>query len=384
MENTAEIPIFRYAIQTQFLGWSRITFHPPGFATARLNALAALERSPDTMTHISHPIRPARAAIAAVLALTATPLLAQEASPAPTLSPTIAPTMPQPQPNAPTTAQPGVAPQATLPAPTAQPPAASLPGTPMVSPVAPPTVTDIPVAAIAPAAEMAAPPVRRAAATPRPSTRPAPETARAAPAPEPQPSATAAAPIEAPMIEQEIAPAPVTTGEPSMGAPLVDETVAATDTGSNGDVWGWMAGLLALLGIGGGAIALRRTRTRKSAAMMAEARASDAVHDRGLAGPHDRPSAVFVTAQTSAAPATAIFAQPVVTQPTPAATAPARPAIRPAARPMKAPHGDVDANRLEQLIDQRPNRDNPFKTRANRKRRALFLMRNGYGMQTAA
>ena len=59
-------------------------------------------------------------------------------------------------------------------------------------------------------------------------------------------------------------------------------------------------------------------------------------------------------------------------------------AIRPAAKPMTATHGGMDANRLEYLIAQRPNRDNPFKTRANRKRRALFLMRNGYGMQTAA
>lgn len=186
------------------------------------------------------------------------------------------------------------------------------------------------------------------------------------------------------MMEQEIAPAPVTTGEPSMGAPLAEETVAANESGGNGDVWGWMAGLLALLGIGGGAIALRRTRTRKSAAMMAEARASDAEYDRTLAGPHDRPAAGFVTANTAAAPASAPFAQPVVTQPTPAATAHARPAIRSAGKTMTTTHGDMDAHRLEQLIAQRPNRDNPFKTRANRKRRALFLMRNGYGMQTAA
>jgi hypothetical protein len=335
------------------------------------------------MTHISHPIRPARAAIAAVLALTATPLLAQEAAPAPTLSPTVAPTMPQPQPTAPTATQPGIAPQATLPAPSAQPPAASLPGTPMASPVAPPTLTDIPVAAIAPAAEVAAP-ARRAATPPRPAARPAPQTAQAEPVDVPETTATATAPLGTPIIEQEVAAVPVAIGEPVASTPVTEETAATGGNQANGDVWGWMAGLLALLGIGGGAIALRRTRTRKSAAMMAEARASDAEYDRTLAGPHDRPAAGFVTANTAAAPASALFAQPVVTQQKPAATAPARPAIRPAAKPMTATHGDMDANRLEYLIAQRPNRDNPFKTRANRKRRALFLMRNGYGMQTAA
>jgi hypothetical protein len=58
--------------------------------------------------------------------------------------------------------------------------------------------------------------------------------------------------------------------------------------------------------------------------------------------------------------------------------------VRPAKSRPVSPDSPIDLRRLEYLIAQRPSRDNPFRTRPNRKRRALFLMRNGYGMQSAA
>lgn len=340
------------------------------------------------MTHTSHPIRPARAAIAAVLALTATPLLAQEA-------PAIAPVMPMPeaaQPASPAgtpttasqtpqvqmpTAQPSA--PATPPV-SATPPAASLPGNPvpMAIPMAPPVVSDVPLTATTPPAEAAErpAPTRRSAPAERPAAREA-APAPVAAAPE---ANTAADPLAAPP-EEAADLAPVAPVAPAFETPAQqDGAVSATESGS-GDVWGWMAGLLALLGIGGGAIALRRTRTRKSAVMMAEARQADAEYDRGLAGPHDRPQATTVTTPVPA-PSTARLDQPIMQTPAVAPMAAARPASRtaPAAR-----HGNltVDERRLEDMIAQPPSRDNPFKTRANRKRRALFLLRS-YPMQSAA
>ena len=342
-----------------------------------LNAFAIPERSRLTMTHISHPIRPARAAIAAVLALTATPLMAQDL--APVAPPPGAPALPQAQPaqpSVPTTALPGT-PMATeasqAPTVQAQPPAASLPGTPIASPVAPPAITDMPVANIAPqpSAEAVPSPAPATARAERPA--PAPRTARAAPAPAPASQEQAPeAYAEAVTGEDVAALPPLPSGQPLAETPPAEVTAAPAAPADQGDgeVWGWMAALLAALGIGGGAIALRRTRTRKSAAMMAEARASDAEYDRRLASPHARPP---VAPGMAAAPATASFAQPVI-HPAPA---------RPVARTVH-PDSPIDHRRLEALIAQRPNRDNPFKTRANRKRRALFLMRNGYGLQSAA
>ncbi len=191
---------------------------------------------------------------------------------------------------------------------------------------------------------------------------------------------------ETPVLVQETAAAPVATGEPSIGTPMAEDTAAPVGTEGNGEVWGWMAALLAALGLGGGAIALRRTRTRKSAAMMAEARASDSEYDRRLAGPHDRvvtePAATTVTAPVPA-PSTTRFDQPLMQAQAPASMAAARPVSR---RTPVAPSGDmtIDKRRLEDLIAQPPSRDNPFKTRANRKRRALFLLRIRYPLQSAA
>ncbi len=342
------------------------------------------------MTHTLSPIRPARAAIAAVLALTATPLLAQDMVPgtAPATAPTLPQAMPAPS-SAPTTALPGTTPQvSTTQASTvqAQPPAAALPGMPMASPVAPPVVTDMPVAAIAPSAEVEATPAPSATPAPRTTTvRNQPASRQAAPVAEPgAPSESASAPVGSPMIEQDIAVPPMPNGGALVDAPVTEQTAANDPATSNapeggGEVWGWMAALLAALGVGGGAIALRRTRTRDAIRPGAERPVTAPVPDRQLAGPHDRP--VMTTALRATAAAS--FLQPTLAQPAARPTT-ERPMARPiTARPVSVDSG-IDHRRLEALIAQRPSRDNPFRTRPNRKRRALFLMRNGYGLQSAA
>lgn len=251
----------------------------------------------------------------------------------------------------------------------------------MAAPVAPPTIANVPVTSIAPPADVAerSAPTRRAAPAERSVTR------TAAPAPQPVAQAAPTTPAaEAPATPPAATlaePAPVAPVSSSIPAPAQQDTVTGDTDGTNGDVWGYLAGLLALIGIGGGAIALRRTRTRKSATMMAEARAADADYDRGLAGPHDRPQATTVTTPVPA-PATTRLDQPVMQASSVAPMAAARPAPR---KVPVAARGDlnIDERRLEEMIAQAPNRENPFKTRANRKRRALWLLRS-YPMQSAA
>lgn len=237
----------------------------------------------------------------------------------------------------------------------ATPPTASLPGqpVPMATPVAPDASSGVPVTSIAPPAIASVP----EAAAPRAARTPVRTAAPPAPA-------TVAEPTPAPV---EAAPAPVeTNSEPEAAAPIATAPTqpepAVADSGdSNGEVWGWMAALLAALGIGGGAIALRRTRTRKSASDAVSAPVENhpetapvMVSRQSMAGPHDRP----------VAPAPMYRASPQV----------------------RATTGDhsVEQRQLEQMIAQRPSRENPFVTRPNRKRRALFLLRNRYPMQTAA
>lgn len=348
------------------------------------------------MTHLSHPIRPARAAIAAVLALTATPLMAQDLAPGP--EPVLVPTLPQAmpvEPSGPATAPSGAGGTAiSTPAPTiqAQPPAASLPGTTLASPVAPPAASDIPetsgsvtgptdtplMSRAAPAQPSEAAPV---ATAPAPATNTAQGARSSAVVDDVGSRTVSGAASGGPIPGDTIVPRtpeelnvlpPMPNGGTVSEAPVSEVTAPPpAPAEGNGEVWGWMAALLAALGIGGGAIALRRTRTRKSAAMMAESHASDAAYDRRLASPHARPPVAPTLA--AAAPSTASFAQPAIQ------SAPARTVAR-----QVNPDSPVDHRRLEALIAQRPNRDNPFKTRANRKRRALFLMRNGYGLQSAA
>lgn len=281
------------------------------------------------MMHNPHPVRPARAAIAAVLALTATPLLAQDIAP-------LSPAMPQPQamPAAP-------APEASIPvqaAPSmAQPSAAPLPGEPvqLAAPLAPPAVSAVPVTAIAPMAPAPAPAAPR---TSRAERQPAPAPALREPA-APAEAAPVAAPVPEPVVGTAAAARPVAPAL-SGADTLAAQNAATTDTGSgNGDLWGWMAALLAALGVGGGAIALRRGRTAGSAPAVAPA-----------------PWAAPLTGATAA---------------------------RAQERPLPT-GGSTDQRRLDYLIAQRPSRDNPFLTRPNRKRRAVFLLRSGYPMQSAA
>lgn len=176
--------------------------------------------------------------------------------------------------------------------------------------------------------------------------------------------------------------APVAPVAPALDAPVQQDTANSDAESGQGDVWGYMAGLLALLGIGGGAIALRRTRTRKSARMMEEARLADANEGDDRRQAVDRPLTVGATAPVHA-PSAGRFDEPVMQTPAVAPMAQPHSPSRPA--PVVTREGlDIDQRRLEYLIAQKPSRDNPFKTRANRKRRAIFLLRNSYAMQTAA
>lgn len=300
---------------------------------------------------------------------------------------------PMQQPNA-TITPPVVAQQpqvATPQAPTAaSPPATSLPGEPlpMAMPVAPNGANGVPVTSIAPPAIVGVP----EAPTPR-ATRAPVRTVTPPASAEPAPVATGPAPVAGPVesIGEPVAAAPV---GPIADAPT-QPNLAVTETGeTNGEVWGWMAALLAALGIGGGAIALRRSRTRKSAAVEIEGRDSDSASiapRNAMAGPHDRPGAdELVLSKPVIAAAPARFDKPVIQSPTSYVSQAPSVAISsqtqrkaPVTRKATGEH-DVDQRQLEQMIAQRPGRDNPFVTRANRKRRAIFLLRNRYPVQTAA
>lgn len=338
------------------------------------------------MTHILSPIRPAGAAIAAVLALTATPLLAQEA---PALPPALSPTLPNVQPMeqaSPPAAPPTAAPMiATQPA---TPPAASLPGNPLpaTAPIVPDSTGGLPVTAIAPPSSLTVPqvPAKPAARQAARSAKPvaAPVTAAPAAAPvEAEAVPSPREPISEPVIAAPITPAPSMTAEP-----VQPEPVTTDNSQGNGDIWAVLAGLLAALGLGGASIALTRMRTRKSAAASA---ASQPDHDRrqdampmtlsrnAMAGPHDRPHTLTAQIATpEAAPMQTVAPQ---VMPQPVRTPPPAPMVEGTA-------GDnaVDPRRLEYMISQRPSRENPFLTRGNRKRRAIFLLRNLYPMQSAA
>jgi hypothetical protein len=146
----------------------------------------------------------------------------------------------------------------------------------------------------------------------------------------------------------------------------------------NGDAWGYLAALLAALGIGGGVVAL--TRNRKSAQKVEDARATGAPRDMsGIATPPR--SAKLVTVPAPAPSPLDMRATPAFAQ---GAVMPKAPAARMDTARSNASIGDIDMRRLEYMIAQRPSRDNPFLTRPNRKRRAVFLMRQGYMMQRAA
>ena len=66
------------------------------------------------------------------------------------------------------------------------------------------------------------------------------------------------------------------------------------------------------------------------------------------------------------------------------ATPPMARNARTAGRQPVLAQGEIDQHQLERMIAERPSRDNPFVTRINRKRRALFLLRTRMPMQSAA
>ncbi|MEZ5708383.1 MAG: hypothetical protein R3E02_03225 [Blastomonas sp.] len=345
------------------------------------------------------PHRPARAAIAAVLAFTATPVLAQDIAPLPAA--------PAPAPAASTTAPattspvppPVFTPEPVRPAPAAPPPAAATPPAPMVGPATP-------VIAPAPVIERPAPvritPVQEEAkAAPRPALQ-ARETA--APV-----SSTAAAPDTAVANDETIAdsaamdaPAPAIDTPFAETAPVVANGEAATsaiDSPADIPEWAWLAGALALLGVGGGAYAAaRRNRHPKK-------RIQPLVHTAANPGTRttsDHPLTANERARAATAeplpamamPTSAAMARPQEIRLTPdfdrkhyaAETQQPAPMAAQSVRPARLQGGNgrvmpfwepVDRQLLEAMIAQPPSSTNPFRSRPNRKRRALFMLRHG-------
>ncbi|GGB71329.1 hypothetical protein [Blastomonas aquatica] len=258
----------------------------------------------------------------------------------------------------------------------------------MAIPIAPPLADDsLTTSAALPADATERPSTAaRAAPTEREQTRAATSPAAAQPTDSVQPGTGSAPELLATLPEQGVDIIPMA---PAASAPVEtgvqpDATISDTESG-RGDIWGYLAGLLALLGIGGGAIALRKTRTRKSARVTNSAPLA-AAPDGRLAGPHDRAQSTTVTTPVPA-PSTARLDQPAMQTSAVAPMAAPRPASRNTpAEPRHHLNADLNADerRIEEMIAQKPSRDNPFKTRANRKRRAIWLLRTSYPMQSAA
>lgn len=271
------------------------------------------------MTEHIRPIRPARAAIAAVLALSATPLLAQELAPPPV---------------APTVAAPAAPPEA------AAAPVVATPATPTFATSAPvvqatPSVEERRAAAIAAAeAEAAAQPApapRRAAS--RPVERlaaPVAPVAVAQSAPAVTPPAATPAPV-APVI----APEPVAA---TPAAPVVEQQAARTD---NALLFAMGGAALLLAGLGGAALMRRR-------------RPVETVEEEQLAAP---------------------VAEPMPVEPAPAPVA-SRAIYTPA-----APVTDEERT-IAAMVAAPPSPENPFLTHAKRVRRAKFLLAERQAVQT--
>ena len=299
--------------------------------------------------------------------------------------------------------------------PQAAPPAASLPGdpVPLASAIAPVELLPIPrtaVTKIAPPAAIAAPKTAPVRTSP---VRPPAAVAKPAPAeraPAPAPTAPTIVPMSDGAAMVPVLPSvnvPVQNAQPQTSASAAAVNANTSSNGGSSEAWGWMAALLAALGLGGGAIVLSRGRTRGAASGSTGGTAPiDRDNDMVplvtagtvLAGPHDRSHpvrtaspAVAANSAIAANPAIAVSAAPtrldqpamqqsMTRQPMRPLTASALPAAPRASENAD----DIDHRRLEYLIAQRPSRDNPFVTRTNRKRRALFLMHNRYPMQSAA
>lgn len=334
------------------------------------------------MTHNPHPHRPARAAIAAVLALSTTAL-----TPAIAFAQAIEPAAPaQTQMNVPS-AQP--APQSTVqPGPaTVNPPVTSTPTqTALPTPSAPQLSTPT-LALPTRTATIAAPTntVERAAKAVRaaPAKAPSPSTVRTAP--KPAASATPTSDAATVAVDDTQAngaadgatslaltlPAPNAATPPAQvgesSASSADPTIAPAPNDRND--WAWIAGLAALFGLGGALVIGRAARKKKP-----ERRYKATGEERIVTTappPAGGPEPVFATAM-----ATDSVEAPIVTVRPAPPPAPERVAYMP--RTNGSAIGEpVDRPLLEAMIAQPPSDTNPFLTRANRKRRALFLMRNG-------
>lgn len=197
-------------------------------------------------------IRPGMTAIAAVIALSSTPLLAQDAAPQ-TASPNAVPTQVTPPavvPTAPTNAVPTtIAPQ---------------PATPVIELAPPAPAASTPVEAAPPAA----------ASAPEPAARPAPARAASPRAETPRPAVSQrsttpvpAAPAEAqratPPAAVEVAPAPTPAPLPVEAAPVGEAATPAVATTASNDTLPLIgAGALAVLALGAAGFALSRRRRR--------------------------------------------------------------------------------------------------------------------------
>jgi len=302
------------------------------------------------MSYKLHTVRPGLTAIAAVLALSSTPLLAQDVVPA---TVTVAPP-PVVTPPAVTTAVPATATLAT-PAETVAPaaPSAGL----VTVPIRPGGIApELNAAPIAPAA-VSAPQIET-------ESRPAARTARATPAPTPRDSAPAApiaveraAPVAPPVAAAEPAPAPAPAAPVAQAPAAAPTAVTATRTGpadASDDMLPIVgaAGAAVLL-IGGSVFALRRRRREDEL-------------------PVDAPDAIV--APVAPAPQPAAYAAPRAAA-TVAPTAHARMPLASNAPATTLPAG-FDLSRFgrhTQAAYQGPTSDNPFLSLRSRLKRASFL-----------
>lgn len=219
------------------------------------------------MTYTREKARLATTAIAAVLAISATPLVAQEVTP------------PDPATSTPTTTADPLSPE----------PTASEPSAPEATETAEPAAAPTPAAKSKPAATASKRTATKASAAPARTPAPAePVSTDAAP---PAPAApTEMTPIvdAVPVAEPAPAPAP----EPAATS-MIDMDEALPIAG---------AGALALLGLGAGAAALRRRKRRREDALSEEQWQAEQVHDEPAVEPVRPVVAPAVAPALAAAP----------------------------------------------------------------------------------
>ena len=329
-------------------------------------------------TH-AHLSRCAGAAIAAVLAFGSTPTLAQgvpaeaaippapaAVAPAPATPPMVSPVSPQPAPATPS-ANSAASPAPTITLPSETPAQATSVRTEVVSN---PVVQQLPAEPepVEIAEEEAAPPPARATAAPAPQAAPVEEPVETAAPVAPEPLVADAEPVaEVAPIEEAAPVAPPMSAET---APLaanetpVAETVQANESG---ETLGWIAAVLAALGLGGLALLGLTRRNRK---------------------PRNAPQSAAASAPAKLAPAVARGPAPV-TAPVPATVSPmptTRVADRGAGvsndgaavalpRSLPASFEERDAL-LRRMVAARPDRANPFRSPRARIRRARLILQS--------